>query len=245
VTLNGQVALGGPILMKELLGTLFRGLVCVVLVVPCLSGHLATADEWSVNDVLKQIDKATKGVHALTGEVTLTDQQAGVDTESMDGNVSIRLDGRIRLEAEGDNPKTVLCIPGKMFVYESEESVVTEYPLAKHPDKLAQYTLIGFSTRGAALKKDYLVTLVGEDDLDGHSVVILELTPKSDQLRASVSKIQVWTDQATWLPIQQRIFHGGAETHLTVRYANLSRNDKLSNDPFAPKWPKGTQKQKP
>ncbi len=226
-------------------GGLVRGLLCVVLAVAYLSGPPATAGEWSVNDALKQIDKATKGMRGLTGEVTLTDQQAGAEAGSMDGKVSIRMDGRIRMEAEGDNPKAVLCIPGKMFVYEPGKSAVTEYPLAKHPDKLAQYTLVGFAPRGAALKKDYLLTLVGEDDLDGHSVLLLELTPKSDQLRGSVSRIQLSIDQANWLPIQQRIFHGGTDTHLTVRYANLSRNDKLSNEPFAPKWPKGTRKQKP
>jgi outer membrane lipoprotein-sorting protein len=52
-------------------------------------------------------------------------------------------------------------------------------------------------------------------------------------------------DQSSWLPVQQRFFHGGMDTHLTVGYANLSRNDKLPNDLFAPKWPKGTKKQKP
>ncbi len=226
-------------------GTLFRGLFCAVLIVAYLSGPPATAGEWSVNDALKQIDKATKGMRGLTGEVTLTDQQAGAEAGSMDGKVSIRTDGRIRFEAEGDNPKSVLCIPGKMFVYEPAKSTVTEYPLAKHQDELAPYTLVGFSTRGTSLKKDHLLTLIGEDDLDGHSVVLLELTPKSDTLRGFISKIQLWIDQATWLPIQQRVFHGGTETHLTVRYANLSRNDKLSNDPFIPKWPKGTRKQKP
>jgi outer membrane lipoprotein-sorting protein len=194
--------------------------------------------------VLKQVDKATKGMRGLTGEMTLVDQQGSTEVGSMEGKVSILMDGRVRLEAEGQDPKTVLCVPGKMFVYVPEESLVTEYALAKHLDKLAQYTLVGFSERGTGLKKDHLVTLVEESELEGHSTVLLELTPKSDRLRGSISKIRLWIDQATWLPVQQRIFHSSAETHLTVRYANLSRNDKLSMDPFKPKWPKGTRKQK-
>jgi outer membrane lipoprotein-sorting protein len=210
-----------------------------------VSGQSVLAGDWSVDEVLKQIDRATKGMRGLTGEITLTDQQGGAEAGSMDGKVSIRMDGRVRLEAEGQDPKTVLCIPGKMFVYEPQKSMVTEYALARHPGKLAQYTLVGFSEQGSALKKNHLVTLVEEDDLEGHSIVLLELTPKSDQLRSSISKIRLWIDQATWFPVQQRIFHSSAETHLTVRYANLSRNDKLSNEPFKPQWPKGTRKQKP
>lgn len=231
--------------MGDVLKIVLRVSFCVVLAATHLSGQTATAGGWTVDEVLKQIDKATKGVRGLTGGMTLTDQQGGAEAGSIDGKVSIHMDGRVRLEAEGQDSKTVLCVPGKMFVYEPEKSMVTEYALAKHPGKLAQYTLVGFSDRGSGLKKDHLVTLVEEGDLEGHSIVLLELTPKSDKLRSSISRIHLWIDQANWLPVQQRIFHGNAETHLTVRYANLSRNDNLSMDPFKPKWPKGTQKHKP
>jgi outer membrane lipoprotein-sorting protein len=96
------------------------------------------------------------------------------------------------------------------------------------------------------LKKDFLLTVVEADGtLDDKSIVLLELTPKAEKLRAAVSKIHLWVDQANWLPAQQRIFHGGAETHITVSYSNLSRNDKLDNKLFAPQWPKGTRSQKP
>jgi outer membrane lipoprotein-sorting protein len=210
-----------------------------------LFASTAVGEDWTLNDALKQTDKATKGLRGLSGEATVTDHRDGEDAAELSGEVSIRTDGRVRIELTGDTPKTILCIPGKMFVHEPDKSIVVEYPLAKYPEKLAQYTLVGFSTRGPALKKDFLPTLVGEDEIDGRSVVLLELTPKSDALRSALSKIQLWVDQSSWLPVQQRFFHGGMDTHLTVRYSNLSRNDNLSNDLFAPKWPKGTKKQKP
>jgi outer membrane lipoprotein-sorting protein len=131
-----------------------------------------------------------------------------------------------------------------MFVHEPARSTVVEYPLAKHPDKLAQYAVVGFSPSGKRQKSEYLLTLLDEGDLDGHSVLLLELTPKSDALRGAVSKIQLWIDQANWLPVQQHIVHSRAETHLTVRYAGLSRNDKIDKALFVPKWPKGTRKEK-
>jgi outer membrane lipoprotein-sorting protein len=225
--------------------TLLRSAIALTLLALLLPGATTTAGEWTLADALKQIDKATKGVRGLTGDVTVTDQQAGADARSMSGEASIRIDGRIRLEAEGENAKTILCIPGKMFVHEPGKSTVTEYPLAKHPDKLAQYALVGFAPLGTALKKDFLLTLVEDSTLDEKSVLMLELTPKSEGLRGAVSKIHLWIDQSNWLPAQQRIFHGGADTHLTVTYSKLSRNDKLDNQIFAPKWPKGTRKEKP
>lgn len=231
--------------MRQILATVFRGSFCTLLAIAGMSGTWTTAGDWTLNDALKQIDKATQGLRGLTGKVTLTDQQHGAEAATMEATVSILTDGRMRFEQEGDDGRTVLSITGKLYVYEAAIRSVTEYPLAKHPERLAQYTSVGFAKRGSALKSEYVLTLVGDEELDSHKVLLFELTPKSDRLRETVSKIHLWIDQANWLPIQQRIFHGGTDTHLTVRYADLSRNDKLSAEPFQPKWPKGTQKLKP
>jgi outer membrane lipoprotein-sorting protein len=209
-----------------------------------MAGTVTFAGDWSLDSALQQIDKATKGVGGLVGEVTVTDQRGDEPSVEMTGKVAIRMDGRMRIDLEGEQPRTILSLPGKMFVHEPARSTVVQYPLAKHPGKLAQYAVVGFSPSGKRLKTEYLLTLLEEGDLDGHSVLLLELTPKSEALRAEVSKIQLWIDQANWLPVQQRIFHSRAETHLTVRYAGLSRNDKIDKALFAPKWPKGTRKEK-
>ncbi len=86
------------------------------------------------------------------------------------------------------------------------------------------------------------MSLLEESSLDDNKVLVLELTPRSDSTRRDISKIQLWINQANWLPIQQKIFHSNADTHLTVRYNNVARNDSLDKDLFKPNWPKGTEK---
>lgn len=201
------------------------------------------AADWSLDDALEQIDNATRGVRGLTGEVTATDQR-GEESRTLNGSVAVMLDGSMRITIEEDPPRTILCTGGKLYIHEPAKSLVTEYKLGKNPDSLPQYALVGFSPLGKQLKKDYLVTLVEEGTIDGHSVLMLELTPKSAELREAIQKIHLWIDQANWLPLQQRIFHTAADTHLTVRYDGLSRDDRLESKLFAPKWPKGTRKEK-
>jgi len=53
------------------------------------------------------------------------------------------------------------------------------------------------------VKKSYLVAFNGEQDFDGKKTVILELTPKSDDVRSQISKVQIWVDESSWLPVQQ------------------------------------------
>jgi outer membrane lipoprotein-sorting protein len=221
-----------------------NALLGLVVVTPFLLAIPVLGGSWTLKPALKQIDMATKGVRGLAGEVSVVDVQRGDKVLEMAGRVAIREDGRMRIDLAGEKPRTILRIPNKMFVHEPARSTVVEYPLAKHPEKLAQYAITGFAPSGSRLEKTYLLTLVGEKELDGRSVLLLELTPKSEELRAAVSKIQLWIDQANWLPLQQRIFHSGVETHLTLRYSGLSRNDGLDKGLFAPKWPKGTRKEK-
>jgi outer membrane lipoprotein-sorting protein len=120
--------------------------------------------------------------------------------------------------------------------------IVEQFNTGKHKERLAQYALLGFEPRGSELERDFLVTILDEESLDGRKVVLLELTPKRDDVREAVSKIHLWIDQSNWLPVKQQVFHGSPETHLTVTYENVSRDDSISQQVFKPKWPKGTEK---
>jgi len=129
-----------------------------------------------------------------------------------------------------------------MYVYEPGRALVEEYQLSKHPERLAPYARLGFSTTGEELRRDYLVTLLRDDAIGDRRVLALELTPKDDEVRQDVRKIQLWIDQASWLPVTQVIDHTSNGETLTVNYANTSRNLKLNTSLFDDNWPKGTQK---
>ena len=104
------------------------------------------------------------------------------------------------------------------------------------------YTVLGFSRTGSDLKKDFLVTFLGEDEITNRRVLGLELTPKNDSDRAHVSTITLWIDQASWLPVRQIIEHTSSGQSVTANYSGTARNLKLNSDLFRNRWPKGTQK---
>jgi len=214
------------------------------LVIAIIAGVSAMGATTSVDDVLKQVDKVAKGVKGITADVTLVAVEAGEEKTNESGAAFVSLDGKMRIELTGDDPTTILCTPSDLYIHQPSKMTVREFKLQKHPERVEQYTLLGFSPAGTALKKDFLMTVIEEGSLDGSKFVLLELTPTEDDLRSVVSKIQLWIDQSTYLPIQQRMHHGAADTHLTVRYRNVSRDDKLDQAKFKPSWPKGTTKVK-
>ena len=84
-----------------------------------------------------------------------------------------------------------------------------------------------------------------ESTLDGRKVVLLELLPKTDEVKKQLSKIHLWLDESTWLPAQQQFFETGSGDYFTIRYKNVSRNVRINDSEFKPHWPHGTTKVQP
>ncbi len=198
---------------------------------------------WTIDGALEQISYQAKNFKTAMGKVDArwTDVD-GKETRKSVGTTYINANGEIRFQLEGDDGSTVLLNSKYLYVYEPARALVEEYQLSKHPERLAPFVRLGFSTTGEDLQRDYLVTLLGDDAIGDRRVIALELTPKDDQVRQTVGKVQLWIDQASWLPVRQVIDHTSNGETLTVNYANTSRNLKLSTNLFDAKWPKGTQK---
>ena len=89
------------------------------------------------------------------------------------------------------------------------------------------------------------VGLVSEEKLDQKNTVVLELVPKSAAIRGQIAKIQMWVDQASWMPIQQKFFEANSGDYFLTHYTNLMKNLKLNDAKFKQDWPKGVSRVKP
>ena len=85
----------------------------------------------------------------------------------------------------------------------------------------------------------------GEQDLDGRKTLLLELTPKTEQVRAQISKIQMWVDESAWLPLQQKFYEAGSGDYFIFHYSDIKKNLKIEESRFKPDWPKNATKIKP
>jgi outer membrane lipoprotein-sorting protein len=105
--------------------------------------------------------------------------------------------------------------------------------------------LLGFGTRSESLKKGYQVAFSGEQDLDGKKTLVLELTPKSDEIRAQITRVLVWIDESSWLAVQQKFFEVGSGDYLIFHYTDLKKNLRIDDSRFKADWPKNATKIKP
>jgi len=201
---------------------------------------------WTIDAVLKQLDAAAKEFRSLIADLERTKVTVVVNDRSTEtGQILVRHDDKMRIELKQPDPRTILRDGNALYVFNPKIKRVEQYDLGKHRALVDQFLLLGFGTSGSDLKKSYLVTVLGEETLDKQKVVLLELTPRSDEVRSQVSKIHLWMDESTWLPAQQKFFETGSGDYFIIRYTNLVRNIKIPDSRFKPRWPRGTSKIKP
>jgi outer membrane lipoprotein-sorting protein len=194
---------------------------------------------------LRQLDAAAKDFHSLSADMERTKVTVVVNDHSAEtGSILVRGD-RMLLEMKAPNPRTILRTGDNIYIYNPGLKRVEEYNLGKNRALFDQYLLLGFGTKGSELRKSYLATLLGEPSLDDKKTAQVELTPKSEEVRNNISKIQIWFDESSWLPVQQQFFETGSGDYFIIRYSKVVRNPDLGDAHFKPHWPKGTEKIKP
>ena len=230
--------------MKKVNGIL--GLVAGALLVTTGAAQAQDPEiQWDLDDALKQVDRQADDFDTAMARVELVrSDRYGNEMERMEGVAFLNEDGDLRLTQS--DPETIhyLMDNRDLYIHIPADGLVQEYYLPKHPERVVPFMRLGFSETGKDLKRDYLVSAIGERIIGGRRTLGLDLTPKSDKDRARVNRVQLWIDQASWMPVEQVIESTASGETLTVSYERMARNLRLNPDLFKRKWPRGTQKVK-
>ena len=143
-------------------------------------GAAASAQgNWTVESVLKQLDTQAADFHSLTADLERTKVTVVVnDKSTQSGKIFVRRDGKMRIELTQPDPRTILRDGDHFYIYNPKIHRVEEYNLGNKKSVVDQFLLLGFGTSGSSLKESYTITLHGEETLDNHKVILLELLPK-------------------------------------------------------------------
>ena len=201
---------------------------------------------WTLDNVLKQLDAQAADFHSLTADLDRTKVTVVVNDKSTEsGKIMVRRDDKMRIELMQPDPRTILRDGDNFYIYNPKIHRVEEYNLGNKKSMVDQFLLLGFGTSGSELKNSYSIALQGEETLDNRKVVLLELLPKSDDVKKQLSKIQLWIDVTTWLPVQQKFYETGSGDYFIILYKNVVRNVHIADSEFKAHWPHGTSRVKP
>jgi len=227
-------------------GFFFAAILAALL---CLSPETRaqTPQKWTADSVLNMMDAGARDFRTLTANIENIKYTAVVkDTSTESGQMWFRKkDEKMRIDFSKPDPRTILRSGDSFSIYTPKINRVEEYNLGKNRAMVDQYVLLGFGSRSDSVKKSYTVVFVGEEELDGKKTLLLELTPKSDDIRAQISKIEMWIDESSWLPLQQKFFEPGSGDYFIFHYSDMKKNLKIDDSKFKADWPKNATRTKP
>jgi outer membrane lipoprotein-sorting protein len=197
--------------------------------------------------VLSMMDRSAEDFKSLTAAIEhIKDTAVVKDTSTESGEIFVRKDAKMRIDFQAPDPRTIIRNGDNLYIYTPKINRVEEYNIGKNRVMADQYLALGFGTRIEALRKNYSISLAGEEELEGHKTAVIELAPRNEEVRRQISKIAMWVDESSWLPIQQKFFEAsGAGDYFMSRYTKVMKNLKLGDGKFKPDWPKGTRIEKP
>src|SRR5437899_7805796 len=148
------------------------------------TGAAQAAANWTIEGVLGMMDKSAQDFHTLSADIEHIKYTAVVkDTSIETGHIYVRRDEKMRIEIAKPDPRTILRTGDSLFVFNPKINRGEEFALGKNRSMVYQYVLLVFGTKSDNIRNSYLVSVVGEEELDHKKTVVLELTPKSDQIR--------------------------------------------------------------
>jgi outer membrane lipoprotein-sorting protein len=201
---------------------------------------------WTLENILKQLDARAADFQSLTADLERTKVTVVVNDKSTEsGQIWVRRDDKMRIEVTQPDARTILRDGDFFYLYNPKIHRVEEYNLGKKKSVVDQFLLLGFGTSGSSLKDSYDISLQVEETIDSRKVLRLELLPKTDEVKKQLSKIELWLDEGTWLPVQQQFFETGSGDYFIIRYRNINRNVRIPDGEFKPHWPHGTTKVQP
>jgi len=210
-----------------------------------LMALLCVAPAWSIpvpqkkgklppdlSEILSHMNESAKRLRTISASLEYTKVTVLVDDKSVEsGQLFYRKSTDILINIKKPEPKTILFRKNRGEIYYPRINQIQEYNLEGKNELVQQFFLLGFSTDSDKLKKDYELKFLNDEELDGEATAVLELTPRSEKVRALITRVQLWVSEESWLPVQQKFLQPGGD-YFIARYTGVKVNRSLPASAF-------------
>jgi outer membrane lipoprotein-sorting protein len=138
-----------------------------------------------------------------------------------------------------DAPKTVIYDGGEVNFYEPTIKQLTTLKAGANRGQFESFLTLGFGGSGTDLEKNWKVSLLGNEPMDGVSVAKLDLVPKEQKVMDMFTHVTIWVEPGRGISHKQ-IFYQPSGDLRTATYKNIRYNSPVPADVFQIKPAPGT-----
>ncbi len=184
--------------------------------------------------ILSRMNDAAKRLKTFTANLTYTNVTVLVNDKSTEEGRLFFRKGKtpeIRIEMQQPESKVILFKKNKAEYYLPKINQLQEFNLEQKSGLVEEFFLLGFGAETEELNKSYKLKYMKEEDLDGDTTAVLELTPRKESIASQVTKIEMWVSEESWLPTQQQFFKPGGD-YMIARYNAIKVNLRIPSSTF-------------
>jgi outer membrane lipoprotein-sorting protein len=184
--------------------------------------------------VLSRMNDAAKRLKTLSADLEYTKVTVLVNDKSTEEGRLFFRKGKtpeIRIEMQKPESKVILLKKNKAEIYLPKINQLQEFNLEQKSGLVEEFLLLGFGSETGDLRKSYRLNYLKEEDLDGDTTAVLELTPRKESVASQLTKIQMWVSEESWLPAQQQFFEPGGDYSI-ARYKAVKVNLRIPSSTF-------------
>lgn len=215
-------------------GMALAGLFAVCCGLAGVLRHHKPGGKLDLHEILSRMNDAGKHLKTVSADLEYTTVTVLVNDRSTErGRYYFRnhRNPEILIDFTKPDPQTILFRKNKGEIYKPKINQIQEYDLAGHQELVQQFLLLGFGSDTGELKKAYDIRYLKEEEIEGNLTAMLELTPREESVRAQLSKIQLWINEESWLPVQQQFFEPGGD-YLLAQYTEIKVNRDIPSSLF-------------
>ncbi|HEY2384146.1 MAG TPA: outer membrane lipoprotein carrier protein LolA [Terriglobia bacterium] len=208
-------------------------LLCILWLLPVLNA------ETTLDQVFAKMDDTAKSFHSIECSLEQTKITVLVDDKDVkSGKLYYSRAGkepRLKVEISKPGEQKLLIDKGKFQLYTPSIKQLQEGSLGSHASAVDQLMAVGFGQSSSDLKKNFKVTMAGEEVIDGKKTAILDLAPNAPM--AVVKTLRMWIDEQKGIALQVKVTESGGD-YTIYKYTNIKVNSTLPDDAFELKMPK-------
>jgi outer membrane lipoprotein-sorting protein len=140
-----------------------------------------------------------------------------------------------------DAPKIVVFDGMEVKLYEPTIKQLTILKAGANHAQLESFLTLGFGGSGRDLEANWKVSLLGTENMNGVSVVKLDLVPLQPNVLDMFPHVTIWIDPTQGISYKQIFYEPGGDKR-TATYKNIRYNQPIASDVFEIKTAPGTNR---
>jgi outer membrane lipoprotein-sorting protein len=191
-----------------------------------------------------RMDQSAQSLKTFSADMNQVDHTAIVnDDAKLTGAFRMRKakpgDTRMLIDYKGADARSISFEGGKLQILYPKINTVQVYQVGDKRALIDQVLLLGFGATVEELKSAYELSWLGQETIAGMASSHLQLIPKSADVLKQIKQVDLWVNESTGLPVQQKFLTSNSGDYKLVTYSNEKQNPSLSEKDLKLNLPKG------